>query len=176
MHVHFKEDWNCIVNSCFLFSETVHCLLISHKGLIFSVAVESLYVYTGFLSNGTPWRFPYQGLLFTKKLLNQTISSQDFSNQISYLTHVPKLCINMPFIPSPDVRWQRVISGVLSSLKKDHVKLLVHKSGKYDSIGGHSQKVMPFEMENNLSLYNLKLKNLSVVLIFQFWGTSPSIQ
>lgn len=102
MNVHFKEDWNCIVNSCFLFSETVHCLLISHKGLIFLVAVESLYVYTGFLSDGTPWRFPCQGLLFIKKLLNQTISSQDFSNQISYLTRVPKLCIDMPFIPSPE--------------------------------------------------------------------------
>ena len=72
MNVHFKEDWNCIVNSCFLFSETAHCLLISHKGLIFSVAVESLYVYTGFLSDGTPWKFPCQGHFYLQILYTVT--------------------------------------------------------------------------------------------------------
>lgn len=37
-----------------------------------------------------PWRFPVKDF-FIKKLLNQTISSQDFSNQISYLTRAKTL-------------------------------------------------------------------------------------
>lgn len=67
MNVHFKEDWNCIVNSCFLFSETVHCLLISHKGLIFTIGYWNHYMFTlDFYQMGPLGGFPVKDFSLLK--------------------------------------------------------------------------------------------------------------